>query len=224
MGDSDSSENMGWRILEILPKSPCSDKNLCVYFDYIVGINGVRLDTSAETFWAMISQNENQSVILTVFNFKTRIKRDIEIIPNRNWGEQNSLLGLVIVLSDFTKADSQCIHITKVHPNSPAAESGLLAKNDYLLGTPVEPFTNFDKFSTIIHEFIDQLLPIWVYNSEYASIRLVEIQPSSSYDGDGILGCEVADGFLNNLPSLNENQNEIVMIPSDDEDDENEKK
>ena len=173
MGSAESApENMGWRILEVMAESPCSDCHIIPYFEFIVGINGVRLDTSSETFWDIIQSNENHETILTLFNYKTHIKRNVSVIPNSEWGGEG-LLGLVIVLSDFTKADEQCIRVLKVHPNSPAKRAQLQAQTDYLVGTPIEPFTDFSKFKDIIEEYCNMRLPLWVYNSQTAQIRLV---------------------------------------------------
>merc|ERR1712087_262688 len=61
---------------------------------------------------------------------------------------------------------------------------------------------------------MDQALPVYVYNSEHATVRLVEIRPSSQWRGEGVLGCQVGDGFLHHIPSLTDSQKEIVFKPS----------
>ena len=214
MGASDSNpETEGWRILEVMPNGPCWDKGLCVYFDFIVGINGYRLNTSSEEFWDLIRTKQNSEIILTVFNYKTRVKRDIQMTPNNNWGG-DGLLGLVIVRDDFTKCDKQCIRVLSVSPKSPASKAGLTAESDYILGTPINAFVSFSVFRDTVSDYIDQPLPMYVYNSKNAEIRLVEIKPSSQWPGDGVLGCEVGDGYLHHIPSLTEAQESILFKPS----------
>jgi len=214
MGASESNPaSQGWRILEVIPNGPCWNKGLCVYFDFIVGINGVRLTTSSEEFWDTIRSKQNVEIVLTVFNYKTRIKRDVEMTPNNDW-DGDGLLGLVVVREDFTKCDKQCIRILSVDQNSPASKAGLQANNDYILGTPINAFTAFSVFRDTVSDYIDQPLPIYVYNSKDAQVRLVEITPSSEWSGDGVLGCQVGDGYLHHIPSLTEQQQTIIFKPN----------
>mmetsp|Transcript_26456 Transcript_26456/g.41940 ORF Transcript_26456/g.41940 Transcript_26456/m.41940 type:complete len:354 (+) Transcript_26456:41-1102(+) len=214
MGAEQSNpESTGWRILEVIPNGPCWDKGLCVYFDFIVGINGVRLTTSSEEFWDTIKSKQDTEIILTVFNYKTRIKRDVAMTPNTKW-DGDGLLGLVIVREDFTKCDEQCIRVLSVDENSPASAAGLQPQTDYILGTPINAFTSFSIFRDTISDYIDQPLPVYVYNSEQAAVRLVEITPSSQWQGDGVLGCQVGDGYLHHIPSLTEKQSDIQFIPN----------
>lgn len=111
LGQSQPSlETVGWRILEVLPNGPCWNHDICVYFEFIVGINGQRLNSSSETFWCKIEEQCNTECVLTLFNYKTRVKRSIVVTPNANWGG-DGLLGLVIVKSDFTHADQHCIRV-----------------------------------------------------------------------------------------------------------------
>jgi|ERR1719206_51836 len=214
MGSSESSpEVQGWRILEVIPKGPCYDKGLCVYFDFIVGINGVRTTNHSEEFWDIIKAKQDTEIILTVFNYKTRMKRDIEMTPTNDWGG-DGLLGLVIVRDDFTKCDEQCARVLTVEADSPASKAGLTPETDYILGTPINAFTNFSIFRETISEYIDQALPVYVYNSATATVRLVEIRPSSQWHGEGVLGCEVGDGYLHHIPSLTDAQTQITFQPS----------
>eukprot|EP01084_Bolivina_argentea_P137255 241730_1 len=214
MGSSESHpETKGWRILEVIPNGPMWNKGICVYFDFIVGINGVRLNTSSEEFWDLINNKQDSEIVLTVFNFKTRIKRDIIMIPNNKWGG-DGLLGLVIVRDDFTKCDQQCIRILSVNKNSPASIAGLQAEYDYILGTPINAFTTFSIFRDTISDYIDQPLPMYVYNSKNATVRLVEITPSSKWIGDGVLGIICGDGYLHHIPTLNDEQETIIYQPN----------
>lgn len=214
MGSSESSpEVQGWRILEVLPNGPCSDKGLCVYFDFIVGVNGVRLTTSSEEFWDTITNKKDVEIVMTVFNYKTRVKRDILMTPNNNWGG-DGLLGLVVVRDDFTKCDQQAVRVLKVHEDSPAFKAGLQAQTDYILGTPIAAFTEFSIFRDTVADYMDQALPIYVYNSEQATVRMVEIVPSSKWPGEGVLGCITGDGYLHQIPSLMEDQETITFVPN----------
>ena len=214
MGASESNpETTGWRILEVIPDGPCWDKGLCVYFDFIVGINGVRLNTSSEEFWDIIRSKQDIEIVLTVFNYKTRLKRDILMTPNNNW-KGDGLLGLVIVKDDFTLCDQQCIRVLTVDKSSPADKAGLIPSTDYILGTPINAFTTFNLFRETISDYIDQPLPIYVYNAAQATVRLVEIKPSSAWHGDGVLGCQVGDGYLHHIPSLTDEQEEIIFKPN----------
>lgn len=214
MGASESNpETIGWRILEIIPDGPCWNKGLCVYFDFIVGINGIRLNTSSEEFWDIIRSKQDIEIVLTVFNYKTRLKRDILMTPNNNW-KGDGLLGLVIVRGDFTLCDQQCIRVLSITETSPAHKAGLIAQTDYILGTPINAFTTFNIFRETISDYIDQPLPVYVYNADKAEVRLVEIKPSSQWEGDGVLGCQVGDGYLHHIPSLTDDQTDITFTPN----------
>jgi len=214
MGSAESNpEVQGWRILEVIPNGPCWDKGLCVYFDFIVGINGVRLTTSSEEFWDTIRSQKDAETVLTVFNYKTRIKRDILMTPNNSWGG-DGLLGLVVVGDDFTKCDQQCVRVLRVHEGSPASKAGLCPETDYILGTPISAFTEFSIFRDTVADYLDQALPIYVYSSKEATVRLVEIMPSSQWPGEGVLGCITGDGYLHHIPSLDDHQETISFVPN----------
>ena len=60
----------------------------------------------------------------------------------------------------------------EVHPNSPAAQAGLIPHSDYILGSDAMMSTD-DDFYTLIENNNHKQLRLYVYNSEMDSCREV---------------------------------------------------
>ena len=69
------------------------------------------------------------------------------------------------LISLNTNYKNKTTNVKRVHPNSPAEKATLEPETDYMLGTPIEPFTDIERFQAILKEYIDQILPIYVYSS-----------------------------------------------------------
>lgn len=78
--------------------------------------------------------------------------------------------------------------IQEVVPKSPAAQSGLIATEDYILGTAEQVFFDSDDFYEEVADSLDQTLQVYVYNIESDEVRQCQITPTRSWGGPGILG------------------------------------
>lgn len=114
---------------------------------------------------------------------------------------------------------------------SPAERAGLRAGSDYLLGTPDRVFRDADDLHDEILDALDGSFQCYVYkcvavlaqntrvkcsisialtdrsvvcdtnSSEDDQVRIVSIVPTERWGGDGVLGAEVAHGYLHRLPT-----------------------
>ena len=81
----------GFHVLRVQDGSPGHKAGLEPYFDFIVSINGIRLDTDNDTFKAVLKENVNRPVELLVYNSKTQDVRKLPLTPHENWGGQVGL-------------------------------------------------------------------------------------------------------------------------------------
>lgn len=94
MGIGSSSLNIpgggteGFHVLRVQEGSPGHKAGLEPYFDFIININGVRLDTDNDKFKEILKENINKPVELLVYNSKTQAVRQLPLIPHENWGGQ----------------------------------------------------------------------------------------------------------------------------------------
>ena len=114
--------------------SPGSRSGLEAFFDFIVAINGSRLDQDNDTLKMILSANIEKPVKLLVYSSKTQSLRELTLVPSKNWGGQG-VLGVSIRFCSFDRANENVWHILDVQPNSPAALSGLRSNSDYIIGS-----------------------------------------------------------------------------------------
>jgi len=209
----DGVETLGSRVLGVQPNSPASRAGLVSFFDFLVGVNGqIMFGCEAEDgedgrgeyyedvdFPALLKGSINQEIELLVFNIKSQTQRLITLTPSTNWGGAG-LLGVTIRTDNYSTAEENLLRILSVSPHSPAALAGLTPLSDYLLGTSQESFENEEMLANILEDSEDQVLEIYVYNTESDVVRVVTIMPTLKWDGGGLLGAEVGRGYLHRLP------------------------
>lgn len=88
----------GFHVLRVQDSSPGHKAGLEPYFDFIISINNVRLDTDNDKFKEILKENINKPVELLVFNSKAQAVRQLQLIPNENWGGQVGKKNLIIFL------------------------------------------------------------------------------------------------------------------------------
>lgn len=136
-----------------------------------------------------------------VWNIKSSEKRVVELIPNEDWGGAG-LLGVTIRLDNYGGADERLIRVLEVESNSPASIAGLVPSQDFLLGTTATSFGSTEILASVLAENIDQVIEIYVYNSESDVVRVAALMPTWSWGmGRGLLGAEVGTGYLHRLPN-----------------------
>ena len=60
-----------------------------------------------------------------------------------------------------------------MHPDSPAAASGLQAHTDYVVGTPDLIFNGNEDFYSLVKSNVGKSVPLYVYSSIARRVRLV---------------------------------------------------
>lgn len=116
-------------------------------------------------------------------------KRLVELIPDEFEGGVG-LLGVTIKLDNYGGADERLVRVLDVEEESPAAVSGLVKEKDFLLGTTTQNFDNAAVLASVLEESIDQVVEIYVYNSDSDMVRVVGLMPSFSWGGSGT--CKLA--------------------------------
>mmetsp|Transcript_1779 Transcript_1779/g.2795 ORF Transcript_1779/g.2795 Transcript_1779/m.2795 type:complete len:263 (+) Transcript_1779:119-907(+) len=205
MGNSPSQEELdsvGYRVLGVQPNSPASNCGLVSFFDFIVAANGVPLRTMDTTFIDLIKASEDVMLPLTVYNWKSQSTREVSLTPSRNWAGEG-MLGITIRFDTYHNAEDYVCHVLEVEPNSPADLAGLQEGTDYILGTTEKFFRDVDALFDELQEHLNKPLEFYVYSSETDEVRNVVIMPSNEWGGEGILGANVACGFLHRIPKDN---------------------
>ncbi|DAZ98597.1 TPA: hypothetical protein N0F65_001016 [Lagenidium giganteum] len=203
--DSEEVEDMdsvycGYRVLGIQEQSPASAVGFVSFFDFITEANGIRLDTKDSTLMELIAQSEDTPMRLKVYNCKAQTTRELELTPTRKWPGKG-LLGVTIRFDSYQGAEDHLLHVLDVVEDSPAARAGLQADTDFLLGTPEQVFKDSDDLSDEVLDHLDSAFQCYVYSSVDDQVRIVNIEPSTTWGGSGVLGAEVAHGYLHRLPS-----------------------
>lgn len=93
----------------------------------------------------------------------------------------------------FEGANEHVWHILDVEPNSPAEKAGLQSNCDYIIGADSVLQDNEDLF-TLIESHEQKPLKLFVYNFITDACREVTITPSSTWGGEGSLGCGIGYG------------------------------
>lgn len=213
-----------YRVLHCAKGSPSEDKGLVPWFDFIVKVGDVSLVRSApdeavdgSDFAKVVSEHENKSLRLVVYNCKNRSLRNLLIKPRRwfarslddrndedvhNTKPAPAGLSGLMVSYDFYANGIQSVHVLQVLAGSPGQAAGIQARYDYLLGT-VEgtAFTRKDILHEIVKESIDNPLEFFVYNSLTDTIRIVTVTPSESWaENAGLLGIDIGVGEGHGIP------------------------
>ena len=100
----------GYHVLKVQDSSPGSRANLEAFFDFIVAINGSRLDQDNDTLKTILNANIDKPVKLLVYSSKTMSVREVTLVPSRNWGGQG-VLGVSIRFCSFDRANENVWHV-----------------------------------------------------------------------------------------------------------------
>lgn len=188
----------GYHVLRVQENSPGSRAGLEAFFDFIISINGTRLDQDNETLKQVLRNSLGKKVPMTVYSSKTQTVRSVNIEPTEEWGGQG-LLGVSIRFCSFEGANESVWHVLEVHPSSPAEIAGLRSFTDYIIGADSVLHESEDLFALIeAHEA--RSLKLYVYNSADDCCREVTITPHGDWGGEGSLGCGIGYGYLHRIP------------------------
>ncbi len=90
----------GYHVLRVQENSPGAAVGIEAFFDFIVALNGVRLDQDNETLREILKANIDKPVAVTLYNSKSRQVREVSVTPSAVWGGQG-LLGVSIRFCSF---------------------------------------------------------------------------------------------------------------------------
>ncbi|CAH1183543.1 unnamed protein product [Phaedon cochleariae] len=188
----------GYHILRVQENSPGAKAGLQPFFDFIVAINGTRLDRDNDTLKTILKTGIGKQLPLTVYSCKTQAVRSLTIEPSDSWGGQG-FLGVSIRFCSFEVAKENVWHILEVNPNSPASLAGLRPFSDYIIGSDAILHESDDLYNLIeSHDGVS--LKLYVYNSDDDSCREITITPNSHWGGEGMVGCGIGYGYLHRIP------------------------
>ncbi|KAF9359572.1 hypothetical protein BGX26_012016 [Mortierella sp. AD094] len=210
----------GYHVLRIKDHSPSSQAGLRPFFDYIMAVNDIRLDTESNTLREQMIASEDKPMTLDVYSTREQTLRKVEMTPTRKWGNgEDGLIGCSIRFCLFDTINDIVWHVLDIAPESPAEEAGLRAHSDYIIGTPLGVTRGEGDLYELIEEHIGEPLPLHVYNVDTDEVREVVIVPNEEWGGEGLLGCDVGYGYLHRLPKdpirhqdKKRTQNEVTEI------------
>jgi hypothetical protein len=188
----------GYHVLRVQENSPGGKAGLQAFFDFIVAINGTRLDQDNDTLKQILKNGIGKHLPMTIYSSKTQSVRSVNIEPSDSWGGQG-LLGVSIRFCSFEGANENVWHILEVIPDSPADLAGLRSFTDYIIGADSVLHESEDLFA-LIESHEGRGLKLYVYNSVDDSCREVTITPNCSWGGEGSLGCGIGYGYLHRIP------------------------
>eukprot|EP00800_Vazella_pourtalesii_P019932 TRINITY_DN6925_c2_g1_i1.p1 TRINITY_DN6925_c2_g1~~TRINITY_DN6925_c2_g1_i1.p1 ORF type:complete len:385 (+),score=75.83 TRINITY_DN6925_c2_g1_i1:692-1846(+) len=190
----------GYHVLKVQENSPAALSQLEAYFDFIVTIQGLRLDRESDTLIEILKVHLDREVKLGVYNVKGRSWREVGLVPNKKWGGQG-VIGVSIRFCSFENVSDNIWHILEVYPNSPADKAGLCSNTDYIIGYEMMD----EEFDTFIEQNNRKEVKLFVYNVTSDKCRDVVIIPDVNWGGEGSLGCGVGTGYLHRIPIVTAN-------------------
>jgi len=200
MGGASSTEVGGVRVFKVSPDSPAAEAGLEFFFDFIVEINGAKMDPdSTEQFSKKIQESENGEAKLLVYNGRAHTTREVIVKP-RKWGG-TGLLGAKVRYDSVEEDENQGIRVLEVFPNSPAAHAGLLPFQDFLLGTAQTVFHELDELVAVVTQNMGKPMQVYVYNADTETVRETTLAPNNEWGGEGCIGCDIGTGLLHRIPA-----------------------
>ncbi|KAI8051631.1 GRASP55/65 PDZ-like domain-containing protein [Syncephalis plumigaleata] len=198
MGNEQSApveESNGFHVLRVNENSPAYEAGIQPFFDFILSINGIRLDKPGSELTDQLLANVGKEVTLMVYSSKDKMF-GVKLTPNSQWSDstQNGLIGCAIRFCTYAAASENVWHILDVAPNSPAATAGLQAHTDYVIGTMHRHLETQADFSRLMEEHQGVPVQLLVYNRHWDTCREVTIVPDKNWGGQGSLGCDVGYG------------------------------
>eukprot|EP00494_Astrolonche_serrata_P029840 UN30107 len=145
--------NNGWRIVDVPDEGTCSNLDVCVFFDFLVGCNGRRLDMSDPNgLLNELKKFNGEITTLTFYNYKADKHRTYRVTI------ENGSLGLVVSNDCYLTKEENVVRVKKVNKGSPA-EKAVLKVNDYLISSTKRVVKGMDVFRTLLQVHAGQNVP-----------------------------------------------------------------
>eukprot|EP00002_Diphylleia_rotans_P024897 TRINITY_DN4916_c0_g1_i3.p1 TRINITY_DN4916_c0_g1~~TRINITY_DN4916_c0_g1_i3.p1 ORF type:complete len:357 (-),score=69.99 TRINITY_DN4916_c0_g1_i3:540-1610(-) len=208
--DVDTALNLVWKVLEVSPKSPAFYAGLKPNDDFIIG-SPERIFNEEADFYDLVEGCLGKELRLYVFNTYSEQVREVLIIPNRDWGGDDSTLGCLLGtgilhrvpkthpgnLTNFNPASEESFHATAIPPNSelqaeaaaPQRSNPILSRTNPLLNAKPVPASE---------------------SMENQSALLEEVYLNSPIKGMQSMNIEQADTEILSVPSI---QQELPSAP-----------
>lgn len=151
-------------------------------------------------FVNLIKEFEDRDLPLLVYNCKDHSTREVNLTPTTKWAGEGRL-GVAIRFDTFHDAEEHLCRVLEIERDSPAELAGLCQFTDYLLGTAEIGFSDAEVLFEELSLHIDRTVEFYVYNSDTDEVRVVVVMPNAQWGGEGILGANVAHGYLHRLPT-----------------------
>ncbi|KAF9317849.1 Golgi reassembly-stacking protein 2 [Podila horticola] len=195
MGNSTSGEEgrhrLGYHVLQVKEDSPAYRAGIRPFFDYIVAVNGIRLNEENTVIHEQMQASEEKTLTMDVYSTREQAGRRVEMIPTRLWGDgTGGLLGCSIRFCMFDAINDVVWHILDVAPGSPAERAGLCAHSDYVIGTPYGIMRSEGDLYDLVEDNVGEPLRLHVYNTQTDHVREIVIVPHEGWGGEGLLGCD----------------------------------
>lgn len=216
MGLSQSSEvaeggTYGYHVHGVQQNSPAEKAGLQPFFDFILSLDGRRLNEENEQLKEILKANMERLVKMEVYSTKTLRVRELEVMPSNMWGGQG-LLGASVRFCSYQGANENVWHVLDVEVSSPAALAGLQPHSDYIVGAD-QVMQDSEDFFSLIEAHEGKPLKLLVYNTQTDACREVVVTPNGAWGGEGSLGCGIGYGYLHRIPANPEVPTETLSAP-----------
>lgn len=189
----------GYRVMKVFKGSPASRAGLAAFEDFIVAVDGALVEGDG-ALAEVLQQAKGTALSLTVWNCIDLQERCVTMTPAK-WTGGPGLLGAAVRYEAVKGATDFIWHVVDVYRNSPADDAGLTPNSDFLVGTTSQIFRTADALAKLIDDAAKAKVAtsVLVYSTSTARTRCIDILPSSDWDGDELLGCELATGLLHRI-------------------------
>jgi S1-C subfamily serine protease len=140
----------GFHVLVVVDGSPAADAGLVPALDYVTAVNGSALDASpAGSLSAKLLPCAGVETELSVFSLKTLAVRKLLLTP-RPWAGPGTLGAVVRFEAASPRDKGARFAVTGVAAGGPAARAGLVAGDDFILGTETAALRTADDVRAVL--------------------------------------------------------------------------
>ncbi|KAG5436941.1 hypothetical protein PCANB_001351 [Pneumocystis canis] len=195
-GYEEEKKTYGFHVLWVEEGSAAEKAGIESYYDFIYEVDGVGLTEDSGWLCSYFS-NVMRPFCLAVWSLKNQDVRYVSLTPCKRFG-------LFLRWCSINVVQKAVWHVLNIVSGSPAEIAGLLAYDDYIIGTPKGHLHDENELQVLVEKFMMQPLELYVYNRHYGTTRLVILIPNRKWGGPGALGCGLGYGYLHRLPRMSQ--------------------